>query len=104
MRRRRVRSRLSWLVEPILIGIGAIVVEIIRCVLSADHDLVVIPDAAEGYRSTTLRLLRERPVPVRVMTPEHSIPRRILAAPEHRVARCSIVFISRIRLIAALLA
>jgi len=65
---------------PIVIGVGTRFIEIIRRVLLEGYDLVVIPDAAEGYSSTTLHLLRKCPVPVWVMKPGHSGPRRILAA------------------------
>jgi len=55
-------------------------VEIIRRILKADHDLVIVADAEEGYHATTHHLLRKAPCPVWLMTPSIEHEQRILAA------------------------
>lgn len=55
-------------------------IEIIRQILQAGHDLVVVADAEEGYDSTTHHLLRKAPCPVWLMTPAIAHEQRILAA------------------------
>lgn len=55
-------------------------IEIIRRTLGADHDLVIVADAEEGYGATTHHLLRKAPCPVWLMTPSIEHEQRILAA------------------------
>ena len=55
-------------------------IEIIRRVLSGEHDLVIIADVEDGYGTTTHHLLRKAPCPVWVMTPSIANQQRILAA------------------------
>lgn len=55
-------------------------IEIIRRIISADHDLVIVADAEEGYDATTHHLLRKAPCPVWLMTPSIAHQQRLLAA------------------------
>lgn len=55
-------------------------IEIIRRILSGEHDLVIIADVEDGYGTTTHHLLRKAPCPVWVMTPSIANQQRILAA------------------------
>ncbi len=55
-------------------------IEIIRRVLRAEHDLVIIADVEDGYGTTTHHLLRKAPCPVWVMTRSIEGEQRILAA------------------------
>ena len=64
----------------VVVVTGSRHIEIIRRVLSAEHDLVIIADVEDGYGTTTHHLLRKAPCPVWVMTPSLEGKQRILAA------------------------
>lgn len=62
-------------------------IEVIRRILGADHDLVIVADAEEGYGATTHHLLRKAPCPVWLMTPSIEHEQHILAAVDPNPSR-----------------
>lgn len=67
-------------VPEAVVAAGERHIEIISRVLKAEHDLVIIADAEEGYDATTHHILRKAPCPVWLMTPSIDNKQRILAA------------------------
>lgn len=70
----------SHATPEIVVATGRRPTEVILRILAAEHDLVIIPDAEDGYNTTTHNLLRKAPCPLWVMTSSIQGEQRILAA------------------------
>ena len=73
----------EFLIDPApatVVATGERHIEIIRRILGAGHDLLIVADAEESYDATTHHLLRKSPCPVWLMTPLIERKQSILAA------------------------